>query len=244
MRLKSTANRANGVDRSVVEVTGVQPFLLPEGSSGDIDPLVVAASNLNDPYVVKVRAIRAKIAASLGEQEGDRGQKLIALVGIGADEEVSILSANLGVMEAQLRLSTVLVDGGLNHPTLHVLFRVPNEFGVSSALADEAAEPAMEPTAIPSLYVVPAGLRSDISVNYLQGQSLAQAISRWRLSEDRIIVNLPAMDMAIEALGTVLEGFDSVVLVSRRDETAIRDIRRAIDSLDAKAVPIAGSVIG
>ena len=43
--------------------------------------------------------------------------------------------------------------------------------------------------------------------------------------------------------GSILAGFDAVVIVARRGDTAIADMRRIIDDLDRQGVPITGTVI-
>lgn len=217
--------------------------LLPPGTD-EVHPLVVAATSVDDPYVVKMRTIRAKIVASAKERATSQHRQMVALVGIGASEEVSVMAANLAVIYAQLGINTAAIDFGLQAPSLHMLLRVPNQNGVSLGFGGDQFSVAAQQTAISNLWAVPAGPVSAAAASYMQRHSLTDVVDSWHLSADQVIACLPAMDQSIASLGTMLEGFDGVVLVARRDVTPIADIRAAIDSLDMKSVPIVGSVIG
>lgn len=216
--------------------------LLPDGDDR-VDPLVRAAFSTVDLAVTKVRAVRSRILSSLTRVDDPDRPTLIAVVGIGSGEETALLSANLAVVFAQLGSNTLLVDCGIDRPTMHTLFRISNEAGVTNHLESSQASLAIQKSAIPRLWVMPAGPEDASASAYLHRRSLADVIGQWAPGA-RIVVALPDIDVAATPLGSTLNGFDSVLLVARKGETSVADVRRAIDELDAKSVPVAGSVIG
>ena len=257
MRLRSTANRNPAAPNARdLLFDGATPFGDGDEAAGNssfavlatgderIDPLVSAAFSTTDPEVAKVRAVRTRILASFKHDADEDRPTLLAIVGIGSGDETSVLSANLATVFAQLGSNTLLVDGGLDRPTIHALFRLPNETGLTDHLETPQTSLAAQQTAIPKLWVMPAGQENARAGAYLHRRALAEVIDQWALPATQIVVCLPNIDTDATPLGSVLEGFDSVVLVARRGETKVAELRRAIDDLDAKAVPVAGSVIG
>lgn len=242
MRLKSTVHR-QGAGDDPVQGSDDARSLLPAGDPR-VDPLVVAAFR-NDAVVAHIRAIRAKVIAASGEQTGMNTRiALTAIVGVSPGDAPSVLSANLATVFAQMGTVTGLVDAGLADPAIASLLRVPEAPGLADSLRTPDATIAAQRTAIPGLFVLPAGSDAASQASHLERGALVDQVEHWSMPGVRqIIVALPAMGDRVLALGNVLAGFDNVVIVAEKHRTKIADIRRIVDVLDQRGIPVAGSVL-
>ncbi len=86
------------------------------------------------------------------------GQQTILVTGTESSSDKSKISTNLAIAVAKSGRSVVLVDCNLNMPSLHTILQLPNEKGLSNLLLKQI-EPAaaIQPSAIPNLFVVTGG---------------------------------------------------------------------------------------
>ncbi|HEX7877647.1 MAG TPA: capsular biosynthesis protein [Sphingobium sp.] len=212
-------------------------------SAGDqrIDPLVVAAFDPASPYAAKVRTIRAKMRAAA--KGGDPSALRLAVLSIEAGDEAAIMAANLAVVLAQMDGQTMLVDVDMGNPSLDRLFRVANKAGLAEQLMGSAALLPAAKTAIEGLWLMTAGRASGSAASLITRGPLAETANGWGLKEMAMLFHLAERKGEQTPFGSILAGFDAVVIVARRGDTAITDLRRIIDDLDRHGVPIAGTVI-
>jgi protein-tyrosine kinase len=215
--------------------------LLKEGDPA-VDPHVVAAFGTEDDYVAKVRAIRSRILSSLDTRDDLQGRKIAAIT-IGAGDEAAILSANLAVVFAQLGTTTLLIDAGLNRPRIDRLFRLSNNFGLTDHLQGARNQRAVQKSAIGRLWVMTTGPAIAGGSGLIEKGSLVDLIDKSGAPSRLTLVHFPSITGDSSPPGSLIAGFDGALLVARRDHTAIEDMRRAIDDLDANKVPIFGSVV-
>ncbi len=244
MRLKSTVNRYEGDRDTDHGSSGASPLLLA-GDDLRVDPQVAAAFRINDE-VAAVRAIRARLIAAAGDDGARTSARttLTAVVGLTTGDQAAVLAANLATVFAQLGTQTALVDAGLTDPAIASLFRTADAPGLADGLRTEGQPIAAQPTAIGGLVVVPAGSDPAGGESLLERSALVDQIANWNIPGIRqIIVALPHMAGRADALGNIVARFDSVVIVTEQGRTRIEDIRRIIDVLDQRGVPIVGTVI-
>lgn len=214
--------------------------LLPTGDQR-IDPLVVTAFDPASPYAAKVRTIRAKMRAAA--KGGDPSSLRLAVLSIDAGDETAILAANLAVVLAQMDGQTMLIDVDMVNPTLDRLFRVANKTGLAEQLMGSAALLPAAKTAIEGLWLMTAGRASGSATSLVTRGPLADTANGWGLKDISMLFHLAERKGDQTPFGSILAGFDAVVIVARRGDTAIADMRRIIDDLDRQGVPIAGTVI-
>lgn len=214
--------------------------LLPTGDER-IDPLVVGAFDPASPYATKVRTIRAKMRGAA--KNGDASALRLAVLSIEAGDEAAVMAANLGVVLAQMDGQTLLVDVDMGHPSLDRLFRIANKSGLAEQLMGSATLLPAARTAIEGLWLMTAGRASGSAASLITRGPLAETASGWGLKETSMLFYLAERKGDQTPFGSILAGFDAVVIVARRGETAIANMRRVIDDLDRHGVPIAGTVI-
>ena len=206
-----------------------------------IDPLVVAAFDPASPYAAKVRTIRARMRAAA--KAGDPSALRLAVLAVDAGDEAAIMAANLAVVMAQMDGQTMLVDVDMGNPTLDRLFRIANKTGLAEQLMGSAALLPAAKTAIEGLWLMTAGRASGSASSLVTRGPLAETANGWGLRETSMLFYLAERKGDQTPFGSILAGFDAVVIVARRGNTAIADMRRIIDDLDRQGVPIAGTVI-
>ena len=69
----------------------------------------------------------------------DRPLETLLVTSAAAGEDKSTVLANLAVAMAQSERRTILVDADLRHPSLHEVFGVSNERGLTTMMIDQAA---------------------------------------------------------------------------------------------------------
>lgn len=216
--------------------------VLPMGDES-IDPLLVAAFDLNDPYAAKVRAVRSKILAHTAEVRS-LDNRFCAIVGFGCEEETSILASNLAIVMVRMGTPAVAVDSTYNAPLLDQLFRLPNRSGMANLRADVRSSDIAQQSSIPNLWVIPTGPMPAETVATLERDLIKDKLSGWDIPQTQFVVSLSLKDdSTIAPAAQSLIGFDCVVLLARKHDTEIANLRTMIDLLDERQVPVAGVVI-
>ena len=249
MRLRSTAGanplfaEATVHSASEAEAPGHGGLALLDRDDDRVDPLVTAAFDADDPYVAKVRKVRAKLLATAREASGADGRLRLALLSLQGGDEASILAANLATVMAQMDGPTIVVDADIDRPSLDRLLRLPNRIGLAEQLGGMALRLPVLQTAIDRLWLMPAGQAAGGAATLVEKGSLAEAAEGWNLPDANLLAFLAERPRGGTAFGNMLEKFDAVVVVARRGVTPVAEIRRVIDDLDRHRIPIAGSVV-
>ncbi len=249
MRLRSTAGANPLLAEAAFQPAGgpeapAQSGLALLGAGDDrIDPLVTAAFDADDPYVAKVRKVRAKLLATAREARGAEGRLRLAILSLQGGDEASILAVNLATVIAQMDGPTILVDGDIDRPSLDRLLRLPNRIGLAEQLGGVALRLPVLQTAIDRLWLMPAGQAAGGAATLVEKGSLAEAAQGWNLPEANLLAYLAERPRGGTAFGNILEKFDAVAIVARRGVTPVSEIRRVIDDLDRHHIPIAGTIV-
>jgi|GEM_PF-5856823 len=242
MRITSSTQQQGGAGG--FEQTGSDGVVTLSPGDDRVSELVVAAFDLNDRYTGEMRAIRAKVLAATDGDATGSSVRMLAVVGLEDSDSVAVLAANLGVVFAQAGTSTVLVDGGLTNPAMAALFRTADGPGLAQSINDPDFPVEVQRTAVPRLAVLPAGDASAAVDNLLETRPIADLAGNWSLFGARqVVVSLPGMATRPTALANMVAGFDGVILVAQQGRTRMSAIRRLIDALDERGVPVLGSVI-
>ena len=216
-------------------------FALLQESDQRIDPMVVTAFDPANPYAAKMRTIRAKMRAVA--KDADPASLRLAVLSVEAGDEAAIMAANLAVVMAQMDGQTMLIDVDMGRPSLDRLFRIANKAGLAEQLMGSAALLPAAKTAIEGLWLMTAGRASGSASSLITRGPLAETANGWGLRDTSMLFYLAERKGEQTPYGSILAGFDAVVIVARRGDTAIADMRRIIDDLDRHGVPIAGTVI-
>jgi capsular exopolysaccharide synthesis family protein len=157
-------------------------------------------------------------------------------------EGKSLTAVNLASVMAKAGSDILLVDADLRRPSLHKLFQVPQEPGLTNFLVGEMDEVPAVPTEVPHLFLVPCG-HIPPNPSELVGSESMQAFLAKALGQfARVIIDSPPLlsvtDPAI--LATQVEG---VLLVVKAETVPRRVAMEAKDQLLGVRAHLLGTLL-
>ncbi|MEH3041691.1 MAG: hypothetical protein PGN21_16750 [Sphingomonas paucimobilis] len=193
----------------------------------DVDPSLVAAFDLETPYVLHLRSLRSSILQhNVGDD--DRRVRSCALIGLDCEPELAAMAANLAVVMARLETPTLLIDGNLSDAAMH-------------RMVGRTATGGAQQTPVADLWIAGSGAAGQ---TMLERQPILERSYEWNVPAQ---LNLAALSIdrstGTASIAAALVGFDSVVLVARKHVTMRRTARQLIDRLDEHRISIVGVVL-
>lgn len=200
---------------------------------------VVAFHQPFSPQVESFRSIRSELILSgIGKV-----MKTIAVVSPVDGEGKTFMATNLAAVFAQLGSKTILVDINLRKPSIHEIFNIKNNCGISSLIIKRATlDQAINFTFIPALHILPSGPKPPNPVELLGWQETRELVSSLRSIYDIIILDTPSFLKTGDALliSSLSEG---VIMVLSKGYTTLESFGTVKKQLDNSGVKIIGSVI-
>ena len=180
----------------------------------------IIRTNLN--FLGTERPLRRVLVTSAGPQEG----KTTSLVSVG-------------ITMAQSGQKTLLLDTDLRRPRLHRSFRLTNERGLTTLLAEGgAAETCVQATEVPNLYVLTSGPIPPNPAELLHTERFRAILAELEGTFGRVMLDSPPVGAVSDAL--VLSGYvDGVMLVLKAfqsDRSMARQTLRALRDVKAKVL--------
>lgn len=154
--------------------------------------------------------------------------------------EKSLTAANLAVTMAQAEQRVLLVDCDLRQPMLHTIFGLVNDQGLTSAILDQEAPLAIQPTEVPGLSLLPSGPLPPRPADLLGSRRMEGLLHRLRQAADIVIFDTPPVQNVTDAL-VLSTRVDGVLLVvqaghSRRDR--VREARQKLEKVKANLLGV------
>lgn len=175
-------------------------------------------------------------------EEGDRPKTILVTSSVPNDGK-SVTAANLAITMASTGSRVLLVDADLRKGTLHRLFGVPAEPGLSDVLARGVAwEATVRATRFSNLFILPAGAftvqSSELFVSDATKRFLQDATSHY----DFVVFDTVPV-MAADDVTSLAPQVDGVVFVIRSAYTSGRVARASLESLYQRQVRVLGLVL-
>jgi capsular exopolysaccharide synthesis family protein len=174
----------------------------------------------------------------------DEPLETLAVTTAAPDDEKAKILANLAVTMAQSERRTILVEADLRRPSLHDIFGVAGEPGLTTMIVDEAAlnDPPLVETGVQNLWLLPSGPLPPNPSDLLGSQKMEQAIAALKSRADVVIFDAPPVVSATDAvvLGTKVDG---VLLVVSAGRTRREHAQRAKELLERVHIRIVGTVL-
>jgi len=223
--------RWEGVERTVsgLPVLGA----IPRISLGDrsiaevIDPL--------SPGAEMARALRTNILLAAGE----RPLEVLLLTSPTLQDGKTRTVAQLGLAFAGGGRRVVMMDADLRRPSLHMLFDLPNPFGLAELLASDAPlngpgwPKGVQETGVDGLYLLPAGKPPLDPGWLLTSPRLGQLLDLLKEQADLVIIDSPPELVAPDAsvLAAVADG---TVLVASVGKTGLGKLTKSKEHLEGR----------
>ncbi len=150
-------------------------------------------------------------------------------------EGKTLTTANLATAMAKAEGDLLLIDADLRRPTLHQLFDLPREPGLSNFLVGETDELPMVATRIPHLFLMPAGAIPPNPSELLGSERMQELLNRSRERFVRTVLDSPPLVSVTDAavLSTLADGVLLVITAEQVPRKAARDATNHLLELQA-----------
>lgn len=220
--------------RQIVDVTKLSPLgMIPAARRRP----QITIFNSNSPQEEAFRRLRTNILTF------DHGRPLQTLLLASAepDEGKSTVVANLACSLAKSGRKVIVVDADLRLPTLHKIFDLPNEEGLSSVLRQEVPlNQAVRNTNFPGLQVLTSGPLPPNPAELLGSTQMTVLMKQLEQQFDMILLDSPAL-LAVTDAAVLAPAVDGVVLVVRRAQSrqeAVRSAHQQLINVKARSVGV------
>ena len=171
----------------------------------DTSEKMVVHHGTNNLVSESYRALRTSILFS---SPGKPPQTILIASSIPAEGK-TLTCANLATAMAKTaKTNILLVDADLRRPSLHKLFKMAKEPGLTNFLAGELDDPPVYPTVVPHLFLTPSGHSSPNPSELLGSQRMIDFLARVKEKFGCIILDSPPILTVTDAaiLATQVEG--------------------------------------
>lgn len=203
------------------------------------DAALVALRDPRSPAAEAYRTLRTNIQFS----SLDKPLRTLLATSTVPDEGKSTTLANLAVTMAQAEQRVILVDCDLRRPTLHTLFNMPNDMGLTSMiLANDDAMLPLQQTSVPGLQVLTSGPLPPRPADILGSRRMEAIIERLRAEADVVLFDTPPV-IAVTDAAVLANRVDGVLLVLKAGHTTRDHARHARQVLERAKANIIGVVL-
>jgi capsular exopolysaccharide synthesis family protein len=203
-------------------------------------PSLVTLADPRSPAAEAFRTLRTNIYFS----GLDRSIHTLLVTTVAPVEGKSTTLANLAVAMAQGDQRTILVDADLRRPSLHTLFELNNDKGLTSLFIDAKGpiEPILKDVNVPNLQVLTSGPLPPNPAEVLGSQRMLEIIEALKQRADIVLFDAPPVIAVTDAmvLGTRVDG---MVLVVNAGQTRREHAKRAKEQLEKLNIRIVGAVL-
>ncbi|MEW6337373.1 MAG: polysaccharide biosynthesis tyrosine autokinase [Acidobacteriota bacterium] len=171
------------------------------------------------------------------------GVKCVVVTSAIPGEGKTATASNLAVVLSQLGRDVLLVDADLRKPRVHEIFGLPNRIGLVNFLTG-SIEPsqAFQRTAVPNLYITPAGPAAPNPAELLASERMQEFLDLARQRFEYIVFDTPPALPVTDA--TVLGSrADGVVLTIGSGLVLREDARACADRMRLSDIRVLGTVV-
>ncbi|MGH2538567.1 MAG: CpsD/CapB family tyrosine-protein kinase [Candidatus Promineifilaceae bacterium] len=199
---------------------------------------LITISDPRSPVSEAYRTLRTNLSFS----SLDRPLSTLLVTSPAPDEGKSTIIANLAVTMAQGGRDTILVDCDLRRPSLHELFGLAAEPGLTNLALEEDSQPFLQATGVERLRLLAAGPKPPNPADLLGSKRIDQVIASLAESADIVLFDAPPAIAVTDAavLGAKLDG---VLLVIRAGRTRREHAERAKEVLERAKVRVLGAAL-
>jgi receptor protein-tyrosine kinase len=212
-----------------------------EPASAQLPAKVVAAFNPASPFVEALRGLRSQLM--MRWFDGTPGQTALAITSVDRGDGKSFITANLGVVFAQLGENTLIIDADLRHPTQHQVFGLPNRMGLSGMLSRRAGLEEIVPIPhIANLSVLPSGPLPPNPQELLGRPEFTRLLNELSGAYDVILVDTPSAQQSSDA-HVVAQRAGAALIVGKKNRTRSTEIAQLASIMANSGIQILGTTL-
>ncbi len=200
---------------------------------------LVSLVDPSSPVAEQYRTIRTNLQFA---SSADQQVQSLVVTSSGPSEGKSLTSANLAVVFAQTGQKVLLVDADMRKPTIHKIFQLSNEAGLSTVLSTGAnIEETAQSVSVENLSVLTSGPKSPNPSELLGSEKMNQIMEEARHLFDMVIFDMPPVVTVTDAQ-VMSSKADGTLLVARENWTRKDALSQAKESLDLVQARILGVI--
>jgi capsular exopolysaccharide synthesis family protein len=205
------------------------------GHAGGSDASPQALSN----YDEAIRTLRNSILLT----DFDRRLRSVLLTSASPSEGKSTVAAHLAATHAGQNKRTLLIDGDLRRPSVHRLYQVPNDVGLSNVLLQQLSwrDAVIRIEHPHGLDILPAGPPTRRASDLI-GASLAEIIDQATREYDLVVLDAPPLLGFAEPLQMAI-AVDGVIVVARAGDTSRKALGSVVNTLSRLRANLVGVVL-
>lgn len=199
---------------------------------------LITVADPRSPVSEAFRTLRTNIQFS----SLDRTLRTILVTSTAAEEGKSTTLANLAVTFAQGGHQTVAVDTDLRRPSLHKIFGISNDIGLTSIALDEAPILDLQDTSVPNLRVLPSGPLPPNPSELLSSHRMELIIELLKATAEYVLFDSPPI-IAVSDAAVLARRVDGVLLLVSAGKTKRDHAIKAKAQLEKVGANIIGVVL-
>lgn len=185
-----------------------------------------------------VDGVRAVIA-----QTGREAPKVILVTSAVEHEGKTTFASQLAASLARSGKRTLLLDGDLRHPNVHLALGLDLRAGLPELLRGEITnDEAIQPTGVEGLFAVTGGACDYAAITALSRSATGSILAGFRDSFDHVVVDAgPVLAFAdVLLLG---QASDVAIVTTMRDVSRVPLVTAAVDKLRSVGIRVLGTVV-
>ena len=172
----------------------------------------------------------------------DRDLRTLLVTSVGPDEGKSIVLANLAITMAESGRRVVTVDCDLRRPSLHEIFGLTDQPGLTTMMLNDSLAPPLQSTPFANVSLVASGPLPPNPAELISSERFARVLATIGAEADLVLVDAPPISAVADA--TILATrVDGVLLVVDSGRTRRDPGRRAADQLQRVGARVLGAVL-
>jgi non-specific protein-tyrosine kinase len=201
---------------------------------------LITVSEPRSPISEAYRTLRTNLDFAALDEE----LKTIVVTSAGGGEGKSTTLANLAVVSAQRGRRVVLVDADMRRPTLHQLFGLDNQAGLTTMMMDDSAltAPPLQDTGIEDLAVLTSGPLPPNPADLVGSRRIEDVIAMISQDADQVLFDTPPV-VAVTDAALLATKVDGVLLIVGAGKTRREYVRTAVQRLEQINARLIGTVL-
>lgn len=201
---------------------------------------LITVSEPRSPISEAYRTLRTNLDfASL-----DEALKTLVVTSAGVGEGKSTTLANLATVSAQAGRKVILVDADLRRPTMHQIFGLTNEVGLTTVMMDNSAltSPPVRETGVEGLSVLTSGPLPPNPAELMGSRRMEEVVGTLAELADQVFFDTPPV-VAVTDAAVLATKVDGVLLVIGAGKTRRELARSAVQRLEQINARLVGTVL-
>ncbi|MGY0691504.1 CpsD/CapB family tyrosine-protein kinase [Virgibacillus sp. FSP13] len=193
-----------------------------------------------NPVLEQFRSLRSNLKFATDRRELNS----LVITSPNPSDGKTMAAANLAVVFSQEGKKVLLVDADLRKPSIHSVFELANNDGLSNYLIEQKS---LEADAIPAIFhrnlnVLPSGIIPPNPPELLGSEQMSEFIEMAKKQYDMVIFDTPPV-LAVTDATLIANQCDGVLLVVRAKKSERKDVMKAKEQLCFSGANLLGAVL-